>query len=73
LKKKVEKEIKLAISKTVRFGIFRDIEDEGDNIKIIDYVPALNGRTKSPEIVLEGKDDTVIINVAIEKEPSKKR
>jgi hypothetical protein len=40
---------------------------------MVDYMPALNGRTKSLEIVLEGKDDIVIINIAIEKEPSKKR
>jgi hypothetical protein len=36
-------------------------------------MPALNGRTKSPEVVLEGKDNTVTIDIAIEKEPSKKR
>jgi predicted aspartyl protease len=69
LKKKVEKEAKLATPKTVRFGTFRDIEDEGDDIEMVDHVPALNGKTKSPEIVSEGRDDTV----AIEREPSKKR
>jgi hypothetical protein len=40
---------------------------------MIDYMPALNKRTKSPEIVLEGKDNTIAINIAIKKEPSKKR
>jgi hypothetical protein len=40
---------------------------------MVNHVPALNGRTKSPEVVLEGKDDIVTINVAIKKEPSKKR
>jgi hypothetical protein len=59
----------LAIPKTVRFGTFRDIENENDNIKIINHVPALNERTKSPEIVLKEEDD----NVTIKKEPSKKR
>jgi hypothetical protein len=32
-------------------------------------MPALNGKTKSPEIKKEGKEDIIII----EKEPSKKR
>jgi hypothetical protein len=73
LKKKIEKKAKLTISKIVRFSIFRDIEDEGDNIEMVNHVPALNGRTKSPEVVLEGKDDTIAIDVVIEKEPSKKR
>jgi hypothetical protein len=73
LKKKVEKEAKLVTPKTVRFGIFRDIKDEGDNIKIVNHMPALNGKTKSPEVMLERKNNTVIINIAIEKEPSKKR
>jgi hypothetical protein len=73
LKKKVEKKTKLATPKTVRFGTFRDIENEDDDIEMVNHVPALNGRTKSPEVILEGKDDTVTINVAIEKEPSKKR
>jgi hypothetical protein len=36
-------------------------------------MPALNGRTKSSEIVLKGKNNIVIINIAIKKEPSKKR
>jgi hypothetical protein len=69
LKKKVEKEAKLAIPKTVRFSIFRNIKDEGDDIDIIDYVPILNEKTKSPEIVLKGKDNIIIIK----REPSKKR
>jgi hypothetical protein len=59
----------LIISKTIRFGTFRDIEDEGNNIKIINYVPTLNGRTKSPKIMLERKEDII----AIKKEPFKKR
>jgi hypothetical protein len=63
----------LAISKIVRFGTFRDIEDKGDNIEIVDHMSVLNGKTKSPEIILKGKDDTVAINVAIKKKPSKKR
>jgi hypothetical protein len=69
LKKKVEKEAKLVIFKIIRFGTFRDIEDEGDDIDMVDYVSTLNGRTKSPEVILEGKDDIVVI----EKKPSKKR
>jgi hypothetical protein len=69
LKKKIEKEAKLAISKTVRFSTFRDIEDKGDNIEIGDYMPALNRKTKSPKKVLKGKNDIIIIK----KKPSKKR
>jgi hypothetical protein len=59
----------LVISKIVRFGIFRDIKNEGDNIEIINHMPALKGRTKSPKIEIKGKEDTV----TIKKEPSKKR
>jgi hypothetical protein len=73
LKKKVEKKAKLATPKTVRFGIFRDIKDEGDDIKMVNHVPALNKKTESPKIILERKDNTVTINVVIKKEPSKKR
>jgi hypothetical protein len=51
----------LAILKTIRFGTFRNIEDEGDNIDIIDYIPALNGRTKSLKIILEGKNNIIVI------------
>jgi hypothetical protein len=69
LKKKVEKKAKLVIPKTIRFGIFRDIKNEGDNIKIVDYIPALNGRTKSPKVKIERKKNIVIIK----KEPFKKR
>jgi hypothetical protein len=69
LKKKVEKKIKLIIPKTVRFGTFRDIKDKGNNIDIVDHVPTLNRKTKSPEMVLKKKDNTV----AIKKKPSKKR
>jgi hypothetical protein len=36
-------------------------------------MPILNGKTKSPEVILKEKNDTVTINVIIEKEPSKKR
>jgi hypothetical protein len=69
LKKKVEKEAKLAISKIIRFGTFRNIKDQNDNIEIIDYMPTLNRKTKSPKILLKGKNNIV----AIKKEPSKKR
>jgi hypothetical protein len=69
LKKKVEKEAKLAIPKIIRFNTFRNIEDEGDNIDIVDHMPALNRRTKSREIILKGKDNTIIIK----REPFKKR
>jgi hypothetical protein len=69
LKKKVEKEAKLVTPKTIRFGTFRNIKDEDDNIDIINHIPALNGRTKSPEVILEGKNNIIIIK----REPSKKR
>jgi hypothetical protein len=36
---------------------------------MVDYVPALSGKAKSPEIVLERKDDAA----AIKREPFKKR
>jgi hypothetical protein len=36
---------------------------------MVDHVPALNEKTKSPEIMLKGKENTVIIK----KKPSKKR
>jgi hypothetical protein len=36
-------------------------------------MPALNGKTKSTKIILEKKDDTIIINITIKREPSKKR
>jgi hypothetical protein len=36
-------------------------------------VLALNRKTKSPEVMLEGKDDTVAINITIKKKPFKKR
>jgi hypothetical protein len=51
----------LAISKTVRFSIFRDIKNKDDNIEIVDYMPTLNRKTKSPKIMLEKKDNIVII------------
>jgi hypothetical protein len=35
-------------------------------------MPALNGRPKSPKVILEKKDNTVVINIAIKREPSKK-
>jgi hypothetical protein len=69
LKKKIEKEAKLAIFKIIRFSTFRDIKDEGDNIKMVNYVPTLNGRTKSPEIVLKEKENIIIIK----RKPFKKR
>jgi hypothetical protein len=69
LKKKIEKKIKLVIFKIIRFSTFRDIKNENDNIDIVDHMPALNGKTKSPEVILEGKNNIIII----EKEPSKKR
>jgi hypothetical protein len=59
----------LIIPKIIRFSIFRDIKDEGDDIDIVDYVPVLNERTKNFKVMLEGKDDTI----AIEKELFKKR
>jgi hypothetical protein len=59
----------LAIPKIIRFSIFRNIENESDNIEIIDHIPTLNRRTKSPEIVLKEKEDII----AIKREPSKKR
>jgi hypothetical protein len=36
---------------------------------MVDYMPILNERTKSPKIILKGKDNTV----TIKKEPFKKR
>jgi hypothetical protein len=36
---------------------------------MIDYMPTLNRRTKSPKIVLEKKDNII----TIKREPSKKR
>jgi hypothetical protein len=69
LKKKVEKKVKLIISKIIRFGTFRNIEDKDDNIEIVDYMPILNERTKSPKIMLEEKKDII----AIKRKPSKKR
>ena len=69
MKKKIEKKIKLAISKTVRFSTFRDIKNKNDNIEIVDYILVLNKRTKSSKIVLKGKDNIIIIK----REPPKKR
>jgi hypothetical protein len=44
---------------------FRDIKDENDNIEIVNYMPALNGRTKSPKIILKKKIILLLLKRAV--------